>query len=167
MSEQEILKGKKILIVDDEPDVLETLEDLLYSCDVEKAANFEDAKKFFEIQDFDMAILDIMGVDGYQLLQIAIEKKVIPVMLTAHALTPENAFKSFKKGAASYIPKEEMARITTFLSDILIAKEKGESPWWRWTDRLGSIFKKLFGPSWNSEYLEKMKEETWRKYPYM
>ena len=87
MSKQEILKGKKILIVDDEPDVLEALEDLLYSCDVRKAANFEDAKRLLETQDFDMTILDIMGVDGYRLLKIAIEKKVIPVMLTAKALS--------------------------------------------------------------------------------
>ena len=87
MSEQEMLKGKKILIVDDEPDVLEALGDLLYSCDVRKAANFEDAKRLLETQDFDMTILDIMGVDGYRLLKIAIEKKVIPVMLTAKALS--------------------------------------------------------------------------------
>ena len=167
MSKQEILKGKKILIVDDEPDVLEALEDLLYSCDVRKAANFEDAKKLLETQDFDITILDIMGVDGYKLLQIAIEKKVIPVMLTAKALSQEDATKSFKEGAASYIPKQEMARITTFLSDILMAKEKGESPWWRWSERLGPFFKKLFGPGWNSEYIEKTKEEIWRKYPYM
>ncbi|MFC1535469.1 response regulator transcription factor [Thermodesulfobacteriota bacterium] len=167
MLEQEMLKGKKILIVDDEPDVLETLEDLLYFCDIEKAANFEDAKKLLETQDFDMTILDIMGVDGYRLLQIAIEKKVIPVMLTAKALSPEDVTKSFKEGAASYIPKQEMARIATFLSDILMAKEKGESPWWRWSERLGPFFKKLFGPSWNIEYLEKTKEEIWKEYPYM
>jgi DNA-binding NtrC family response regulator len=165
--EQEILKGKKILIVDDEPDVLETLEDLLYSCDIQKATNFEDAEKLLETQDFDMTILDIMGVDGYRLLQTAIEKKVIPVMLTAKALSPENAIKSFEEGAASYIPKEEMVRIATFLSDILMAKEKGKNPWWRWAERLGPFFKKLFGPSWNIEYLDKMKSEVWRKYPYM
>ena len=35
-----LLDGKRILIVDDEPDVLETLEDLLYICDVVKASNF-------------------------------------------------------------------------------------------------------------------------------
>ena len=29
-----LLDGMRILIVDDEPDVLETLEDLLYACDV-------------------------------------------------------------------------------------------------------------------------------------
>ena len=166
MSEKELLEGKKILIVDDEPDVLETLEDLLSFCEVAKASNFEDAKKLLETQEFDMAILDIMGVKGYDLLAIAIEKKVIPVMLTAHALSPENTIKSFKEGAASYIPKDEMSRIAIFLTDILEAKEKGESPWWRWSERLGSFFKRVFGPDWDTKYAEDMREEMLRKYEY-
>ena len=31
------LKGKKILVVDDEPDVLESLEEILDDCDVDTA----------------------------------------------------------------------------------------------------------------------------------
>ncbi|MBC8421007.1 MAG: response regulator, partial [Desulfobacterales bacterium] len=81
-----LLDGKRILIVDDEPDVLSTLEDLLSGCDIVKAGNFLDAKNLLSTQYFDMAVLDIMGVDGYKLLEIAIERKVIAVMLTAHAL---------------------------------------------------------------------------------
>ena len=166
MSEQEMLKDKRILIVDDEPDVAETLEELLTDCNITKAFNFEDAKKLFETQEFDIAILDIMGVNGYELLKIAIEKKVIPVMLTAHALSPENTIKSFREGAASYIPKDEMARIGLFLCDILEAKEQGESPWFRWFDRLGSFFGKVFGPDWDTKYKEDMREELQRKYQY-
>jgi len=36
MTEENLLDGKKILIVDDEPDVLETLEELLPMCDISK-----------------------------------------------------------------------------------------------------------------------------------
>ena len=36
MKDSNLLEGKKILIVDDEPDVLETLEDLLSMCVVVK-----------------------------------------------------------------------------------------------------------------------------------
>ena len=43
MEKQDLLTGKRILI-DDEPDVLETLADLLVECKVTKAANFEEAK---------------------------------------------------------------------------------------------------------------------------
>ncbi|MBU2214230.1 response regulator, partial [Patescibacteria group bacterium] len=116
-------ENKKILIVDDEPDVLETLEDLLSFCEIAKASNFEDAKKLLETRDFDITILGIMGVNGYELLRIAIERKVIPVMLTAHALSPENTIKSFKEGAVYYFPKDVMSRIAMFLYQILEEKE--------------------------------------------
>jgi hypothetical protein len=65
-------------------------------------------------------------------------------MLTANALSVEDTFKSFKKGAASYVPKDEMVNITTFLEDILEAKEKGKHSWWRWFERLGSYYEKRF-----------------------
>ena len=151
MSERSLLDHKRILIVDDEPDVLETLEELLPMCDVVKATNFEEAKELLETQYFDMAILDIMGVNGYQLLDIANSRNVIAVMLTAHALSPDNVVKSYKEGAASYLPKDEMANITVFLNDILEAKEQGKNVWWRWFDRLGSFFERKFGPSNNQK----------------
>ena len=109
-----------------------------------------------------MAILDIMGVDGYQLLEIATERKVIPVMLTAHALSVEDTKKSFKGGAASYVPKEEMANIATFLNDIFDAKEQGKSFWWRWLDRFASYYDKKFGPDWKEK-----DEDFWEKFNYI
>jgi DNA-binding NtrC family response regulator len=154
VARKNLLKGKKVLIVDDEPDVLETLKELLSMCHVEGADSFKKAKELFETQHFDMAILDIMGVDGYKLLKVANSRDVIAVMFTAHALSPENVIKSFKEGAASYIPKEEMANITTFLNDILEAKNKGKHPWWRWLERFGSFFNKRFGPDWRDKYKE-------------
>ena len=62
------LKFKRLLIVDDEPDILETLEELLPMCDVVKASSFEEAKDLLEFQYFDIAVLDIMVVNGYKLL---------------------------------------------------------------------------------------------------
>ncbi|MBW1946002.1 MAG: response regulator, partial [Deltaproteobacteria bacterium] len=44
MSETNILEGKKVLIVDDEPDILSVLEELLTMCKVVKATTFEEAK---------------------------------------------------------------------------------------------------------------------------
>jgi tRNA/rRNA methyltransferase len=160
MSKEGLLDGKKILAVDDEPDILDTLEHLLPMCDVVKATTADEAIKLLETEYFDIAILDIMGVDGYKLLEISKKRKVIPVMLTAHALSVENTVKSFKKGAASYLPKDEMAKIETFLNDILEAKEKGENFWWRWLDRLGLFYEKKFGPDWQSK-----DEDFWRRFP--
>lgn len=146
-----LLDYKRVLIVDDEPDVLDTLEALLPMCDVVKASTFDEAKDLLEVQYFDIAILDIMGVDGYKLLDIAKVREVIPVMLTAHALSVDDTMKSFKEGAACYIPKEEMSDITTFLNDILEAKEMNKSVWWRWLDRFSSYYDRKFGPNWQDK----------------
>ena len=160
---KDLLEGQRILIVDDEPDILETLDSLLPMCNVEKASSFEDAKDLLETQYFDMAILDIMGVQGYELLEIANERNVIAVMLTAHALSLEDTLKSYQEGAASYIPKDEIVNITTFLRDILEAKEQKKHFWWRWYDRLGSFYIKKFGSDWQEQTAGK---EFWEKFGY-
>ncbi|PKN63999.1 MAG: response regulator [Deltaproteobacteria bacterium HGW-Deltaproteobacteria-15] len=149
MAESALLQGKKILVVDDEPDILDIMEELLKMCRVVKAPNFDTAKELLETQYFDLAVLDIMGVDGYGLLKIANEKRVPAVMLTAHAFNPPNLVRSIREGAASYIPKEEIERIAEFLNDVLVAKATGKDPWSSWQDRLpSSYFEKRWGSAW-------------------
>ena len=155
------LNGKRVLIVDDELDVLETLSQLLSMCDVKQASTFEEARGLLDKEELDIAVLDIMGVDGYKLLEIANKKKVMAVMLTAHALSPDNIVKSFKGGAASYLPKEEMAKIAEFLEEVLEAKEKGKPFWGRWLDKWGAYYDNKFGPDWKEE-----DKEFWEKFKY-
>ena len=151
MSDPKLLEGKKILVVDDEPDILETLQDLLDMCTVVTAATFDQARQLLESQPFDIAILDIMGVDGYGLLKIANEKSIPAVMLTAHAFTADNLVKTVKEGAYSYIPKEELSTITAYLVAALTARQKGENPWDTWQDRLpSSYFEKRWGAAWKA-----------------
>jgi nucleotide-binding universal stress UspA family protein/CheY-like chemotaxis protein len=157
MVKRGLLEGKKVLIVDDEPDVLEILEEFLPMCEVTTAATFNEAKGLLETRDFDLAILDIMGVDGYELLKIAKQKKVLPVMLTAHAMTAEDTVKSYRDGAASYIPKEKMSDITTYLNDVLEAQARGDSSWWRWLQRFGTFYDKKFGSDWKDPYEDILK----------
>jgi DNA-binding NtrC family response regulator len=156
-----LLDGKSVLIVDDEPDVLETLAQLLSMCHVKKATTYGEAKRLLEEEEFDLAVLDIMGVDGYKLLEISNSKGVIAVMLTAHALSPAHIVKSFKGGAASYLPKDQMANIADFLEELLEAKEKGRHFWSKWLDRWGDYYDKKFGPEWQSE-----DKEFWEKFKY-
>jgi DNA-binding NtrC family response regulator len=156
-----ILKNKKILIVDDEPDVLDSLEELLDMCTISRAETYEDANHLLETQEFDIAILDIMGVNGYQLLETANKKKMVTVMLTAHALSPENIKKSYLGGACSYIPKEEMINIETFLMDVLAAKKEGKNPWTSWYSRLSFFCEEKFGPDWDKD-----EKEFWEKMIY-
>ena len=161
MAESPLLEGKKILLVDDELDVLDTLEDLLPMCEVKKTSNFRVAKDLLENQEFDIAILDIMGVEGYSLLDVSVKQNVTAVMLTAHALSPENVVRSYKEGAASYLPKEKMVDIVSYLNDILEAKKRGENPWKRWYDRLFSYFEDKFKTDWKDD-----QKEFWEKFPF-
>lgn len=158
---ESLLDGKRVLIVDDEPDVLEALKDLLPMCEVFQASTYKEAAMLLEEQVLDIAILDIMGVNGYELLEKANQKGVIAVMLTAHALSPKDTVKSFKKGAASYIPKEEMVNIVTYLTDILEAKAEGKHFWWRWLKRFASYYDNKFGSDWQKE-----DKEFWEKFTY-
>lgn len=155
------LENKRILIVDDEPDVLDSLEELLNMCTTVRAGSFGEANTLLEIQEFDIAILDIMGVDGYQLLEIANKKNIVTVMLTTHALSPDNIKKSYLGGASSYIPKEEMISIETFIIDVLKAKEEGKNPWTKWYSRLGAFCDRKFGPDWDKD-----EKEFWEKMIY-
>jgi len=50
MADTGLLQGKKILVVDDEPDILEVMKETLKICRVVTAANFEDAKALLETQ---------------------------------------------------------------------------------------------------------------------
>jgi DNA-binding response OmpR family regulator len=155
---EDMLKGKKILIVDDEPDVLDTLEDMLPDCDVVKAKSFDEAKKCFETQSFDMTVLDIMGVNGYELLETAVKKKVTAVMLTAHALSPEDTMKSFRGGAAFYVPKDKIAEMPAILANILDLKSKGKNTWMPFVGWAEAYYNAKFGPRW-----EKSKRELQEK----
>jgi CheY-like chemotaxis protein len=157
-----LLDKKKVLIVDDEPDVLATLRELLSVCEVTEAATFERAKELLETQVFDIAVLDIMGVDGYKLLEFARQKKIVPVMLTAHALSPDHTINSYRRGAALYVPKDKMANIATYLEDILEAMSKGKSTWWRWLDRFESYYEKKFESTWKDK-----DKELWKSFPFI
>ena len=149
MSDTKLLDGKKVLVVDDEPDILEVVEELLSMCEVVTAPSFERARELLESRQFDLVILDIMGVDGYGLLKLATHKKIPTVMLTAHAWTPDNLVRSIKEGAVSYLPKEELASIIDYLNDLLIARKEGRDPWESWHERMPeSYFEKRWGAAW-------------------
>ena len=118
-----ILDGKTILAVDDEPDVLATLEEEVLraapKCKFEKATTYEEAAKKLESQTYDVVILDIMGVRGFDLLDSAVKKNLRVAMLTAHALTPEALRRSFEMKARAFLPKEKLGEVVPFLEDVL------------------------------------------------
>lgn len=151
MVETDVLKGRNILIVDDEEDVLESLTDLLDMCRVDTAPNYETAEKFLAHNQYDAAIFDIMGVDGYKLLELAKKKDIPALMLTAHALTPDNLIKSIKKGAGAYLPKDKMVDIDAYLSALIQANAAGHKKDGTWFSRLRPFFDRKFGEGWQEK----------------
>ena len=165
MDPAKVILGKRVLIVDDEKDILDLLTDLLAPGKIDAASSFEEAKDFLERYEYDIAVLDIMGVKGFELLGMANARHVPALMLTAHALNEESLTKSIKDGAAYYVPKDEIAQIATYVADVLEAREKNKSPWARWLKRLGGSFDIIFtGPKWRErekEFLENVKKLDW------
>jgi len=155
METKTLLQGKRVLIVDDEPDVLDVLTELLSACRIDRATTFEGAKELLETEYYEAVVLDIMGVKGFELLQIAKQKGVPALMLTAHALDKESLKKSAEEGASYFVPKEEMKKIDVFVADVIEAREKKKNPWVRWLERLGAFFDtspKFSGPNWREEH---------------
>jgi len=147
----DILEGKSILLVDDEPDILETLAEILDECDIETASTFESAKKLLESKEYDATVLDIMGVRGIELLKIAVSKKIPALMLTAHGLSSENLSGSIKFGARSYIPKSKINEMDIFLKEMFLLQEKGIEKSGNWFARLSSFFDNYFGHGWKEK----------------
>lgn len=151
MGSEKFLKGKRVLIVDDETDILDFLTELLTLCKVDKAATFEEAKELLNNDPYHAVVLDIMGVRGYDLLEIAKRKDIPALMLTAHALTKGDLKKSFEEGAAYFVPKEEIGKVDVYLADIIEAHEKNKNVFVKWYDRLSGFCDRRFGPDWKED----------------
>jgi CheY-like chemotaxis protein len=148
-----ILNGKTIVAVDDEPDVLTVLEEEILGaapkCKFEKAITYEEAAKKLESQAYDIVILDIMGVRGFDLLDLAVRRNLKVVMLTAHALSPEALKRSFEMKARAYLPKEKLGEVVPFLEDVL--KYEYLPGWKRVLEKLKGFFDSKFESDWEKK----------------
>lgn len=155
-----ILKERKILAVDDEPDVLEVLgEEILGvcpTCEFQKAATYDDASNLLKSQSYDVVILDIMGVRGFDLLELAVSRNFRVVMLTAHALSPEALKRSFDLKAWAYLPKEKLGEVVPFLEDVL--KYDYLPGWKRLFEKLEGFFDSQFESDWEKKTGMRWKE---------
>ena len=85
----EYLKNKKILLVDDEPDLLEMVEEILAKegyRNIRRAGTVKEALEVFQEWQPEMAVLDVMlpDGDGFGLFEQIRESSDIPVLfLTA------------------------------------------------------------------------------------
>jgi DNA-binding NtrC family response regulator len=158
---ESVLDGKSILAVDDEMDILLLLEEFILDscpkCKIEKATTYEDAAKLLKARDWDIVILDIMGVRGFDLLELAVKRNMKVAMFTAHALSPEALKRSYDLGARAYLPKDKVKEIVPFLEDVI--QYDYHTGWKRLLEKLQGFFKERFESDW-----EKKTGMNWREW---
>lgn len=153
------LEGMRILAVDDEEDVLDAIEEDLAFSHVDKASDYHTAKEKIAKGKYDLAILDIMGVDGLNLLQETVSKGIPTVMLTAHAMNSDTLMTSIQRGAIAFLPKEKLVELEALLTNILEAYHSGKPTWKILFEELGEHFDEKFGPGWQEEH-----SDFWSKF---
>jgi DNA-binding response OmpR family regulator len=150
MSDKSPLEGKAVLVVDDEPDILTTVGELLDMCKVDKAQDYDSALQLLLNNTYDVVVLDIMGVNGFELLRNAVVRDFPAVMLTAHAVSPEALKKSIELGAVSFLPKEMIAELQELLEDVI--RGGGKRLWWlKSLQKTGPYFDERFGSDWKEK----------------
>lgn len=110
----------KILIVDDEPDIVELIKRyaLKEGYEVTCVEDGEPAVQLCEKQDFDIVIMDLMmpDMDGFTASRRIREKKDIPILMLSARGAEYDKLMGFESGVDDYVtkpfsPKELMARI--------------------------------------------------------
>ncbi len=114
----------KILIVDDEPDIIELIKRyaIREGHEVISVGDGQDAINICKKEDFDMIVMDVMmpDTDGFTASRKIRESKDIPIlMLSARGSEYDKLF-GFESGVDDYVtkpfsPKELMARINVIL----------------------------------------------------
>ena len=165
MTAESLLKNKLILVVDDEPDVLDLVAEVLDMAIIHKARDYDTAMEYLLMYAYDIVVLDIMGVKGFDLLRTSVTRGFPTVMLTAHALSPEALKKAIRLGAVSFLPKEAIPNLPSHLEDVVLGA--GRPVWKKLFNRIGGLFDQRFGPDWKEkdtffkEFVEEMtKKET-------
>ncbi|MEO0238712.1 MAG: response regulator [candidate division WOR-3 bacterium] len=119
---------RKILVVDDEPDILELIKDILKSkYEVYTAKNVKEAVSTLEKIKIDLIILDIMmpQIDGWDFLWMirGSEKyREIPVIIVTARADAEDKLIGLKEGVKDYIvkpflPNELINRVEEILKE--------------------------------------------------
>lgn len=150
MNSESPLNGKSILVVDDEPDILDAISELLDMCEIHTAGDYDSALNILLNDTFDIVILDIMGVNGFKLLEKSVLRGFDTIMLTAHAVTAEALKKSIKLGAVAFLPKDFINEIEEVIEDILLGRDK--QLWWRKNiGKESRYFDNRFGQGWKEK----------------
>ncbi|MBA3925871.1 response regulator transcription factor [Listeria rustica] len=100
---------KKILVVEDDPNILEVTRAFLMAegYEVLTSENGMEAFGIFESQTFDLIIMDIMmpKMDGYTLCELIRTKSDTPILMLTALGEEDSELRGFELGADDYIQK--------------------------------------------------------------
>jgi DNA-binding response OmpR family regulator len=112
--------NKRILIAEDDLDILNLIKDYLKASDYETeySQNGTDAYSLFQNKSIDLAILDLMlpGIDGFELCRRIRKESNIPIIILSAKKSDSDKILALSLGADDYIvkpfsPRELIARI--------------------------------------------------------
>ncbi|HHW58893.1 MAG: sigma-54 dependent transcriptional regulator [Bacteroidales bacterium] len=155
----------RILIVDDEKSVRETLREMLEyeNYEVIDAENATKALDLLSSQSFDVILCDIKmpGMDGMELLEKILENYDIPVIMISGHGTIETAVDAIKKGAFDFIIKPfDLNRLLISIRNALDRSNLMEE-----TKRLKNKLSKKYALIGDSPAMKKLKENIERIAP--
>lgn len=128
------MKEKRILIVDDELDLLKMLQSIFKRdgyANILIASSGKEALKIFQKDQLDMVILDIMmpEMNGLMVLKKIRETSAIPVLMLTARGEADDKFSGFENGADDYLvkpflPKELLLRVQAILNRVYPEKDR-------------------------------------------
>jgi DNA-binding NtrC family response regulator len=103
-------KGYRILVVDDEPEVLRIICEMLHSVDYrcDTASSGKEALDILRGQQYDLLITDVRlpDISGIDILKLVGKKHpLMPVIIVTGFASIENTKEAMRLGAVDYIPK--------------------------------------------------------------
>jgi PAS domain S-box-containing protein len=129
-----MIKNSKILIVDDEPRLCNSLKTLLctQNYDVKMCSSGNEALTFLTQNEFDLVLLDIFmeGMDGFHVIENIMNQKIdTPVIIMTGNASTESAVKAYRMGANDYLknPFETEELFSTVKKTLNLRKLKKEN----------------------------------------
>jgi two-component system KDP operon response regulator KdpE len=113
------LKGKKILVIDDEPLMCKLVRSIFVQegADVTTALDGDEGLKKFAETNPDLVLLDIMlpGIDGWEVCRNIRKQSDVPIVMLSALNRQEDIVRGLDSGADDYVTKP-------FSHDVLIAR---------------------------------------------
>lgn len=112
-----MMKGKRILIIEDDPEISKLLRVILTNLGIQPVAAYSGTEGLLQLQNnsFDLILLDLMlpGKSGEELIKEIREVSLIPIIVISAKVDVADKVKVLKMGADDYLTKpfnkEELA----------------------------------------------------------